>query len=328
MDKHLHLLHLICLFLVFLLKCCNGFSLKPTRPMCDGRPFASSPFCSLASRGAFFCGFLLRWVLHLLLSLSRSFILHDAASCSREGSLYECECTGEALSCLFFSALWLQSIQSIVVQEAQSAKDIDLTCFQTFPIKTATCLQVGPVSFDWPVDPFAKYDFQDLRLLLMFPATNNNEAIFQLPNVPVGDRMLSKHYRRYYSILQDGMDVAPSFPKVCDVSPGTPGVSLDRSFPSRRTEFKFKYLKKLFAANNILCLQEVHGKDEYLQAVQVLAPQFRFFGTFIPDNENAGGSAICIHRDPSEKVIVTHLITCHGRDHLVNIQSGRHNFVP
>ena len=32
-DTHLHLLYLICLFLVFLLKCCNGFSLKPTRPL-------------------------------------------------------------------------------------------------------------------------------------------------------------------------------------------------------------------------------------------------------------------------------------------------------
>ena len=50
------------------------------------------------------------------------------------------------------------------------------------------------------------------------------------------------------------------------------------------------------------------------------------FCTFILDNENAGGSAICIHRDLlPEEAIVTHLVTCHGRDHLVNIQSGRHN---
>ena len=69
-------------------------------------------------------------------------------------------------------------------------------------------------------------------------------------------------------------------------------------------------------------------KDEYLQAIQVLAPRFRFFGTFISDNENAGGSAICIHRELLlEEAIVTHLVTCHGRDHLVNIQSGRHNLV-
>ena len=31
----------LCVFLVFLVKCCNGSSLKPARPMCDGRPFAS-----------------------------------------------------------------------------------------------------------------------------------------------------------------------------------------------------------------------------------------------------------------------------------------------
>ena len=79
-------------------------------------------------------------------------------------------------------------------------------------------------------------------------------------------------------------------------------------------------------ANNIKCLQEVHGQDEHLQAIQVLATQFQFFGTFIPDNENAGGSAICIHRDLLPAV-VSHVITCQGRDHLVSIQSGRHNLV-
>ena len=57
----------------------------------------------------------------------------------------------------------------------------------------------------------------------------------------------------------------------------------------KNKEFKLKYLKKVFFINNnIVCLQEVHGKDEYLQALQVLAPRFRFFGTLIPENENAG----------------------------------------
>ena len=32
-DKHLCLLHMICLFLVFVLKCCNVFSLEPTGHM-------------------------------------------------------------------------------------------------------------------------------------------------------------------------------------------------------------------------------------------------------------------------------------------------------
>ena len=86
----------------------------------------------------------------------------------------------------------------------------------------------------------------------------------------------------------------------------------------KHRESKLIYLKKVLDHNNNICLQEVHGKDEFLQAIQVLAPQFRLFGTFLPDNENAGGSAICIH---TEEVIVTHSMTCHGRDHLLNIRS-------
>ena len=40
------------------------------------------------------------------------------------------------------------------------------------------------------------------------------------------------------------------------------------------------------------------------------------------DNEIAGGSAICIHRDLlPEGAIVSYVITCHGRDHLASIRS-------
>ena len=90
----------------------------------------------------------------------------------------------------------------------------------------------------------------------------------------------------------------------------------------RNREFKLKYLKRLFDTHSILCLEKVHGMDEYLQAIQVLAPRFRFFGPF-SGNENAGVSAFCIHRDFPEEVIVTHLIACQGHDHFVSIQSGR-----
>ena len=42
-----------------------------------------------------------------------------------------------------------------------------------------------------------------------------------------------------------------------------------------------------------------------------------FFGTFIPDKENAGGSAIGIHKELlPEDAIVTHMIACQGRDHV------------
>ena len=193
-------LHLICVFLVFVLKCCNGFSVKPARPMCDDHLFASSPFRRLAGRGAFFRDFPFRWVLHVVLSLTRS--VCDATSCSREDSLYDCGRPCDALSCLFFSALWLQQSQSLLVQDIQSAKNIDLTCIKTFPIKAATCLQVGPMSLDWPVDPFARFDHSRPSL---FPEVPNDDqqrgvAFFQLPHVPVGDRMLFKHHTKYYSV--------------------------------------------------------------------------------------------------------------------------------
>ena len=80
-GKHLPLLHLSCLSLVFLLTCCNVFSLKPTRSMCDGRTLASPLFRRLAGRGAFFR--------HFVLSLTRRVALHDSTSCSREDSLDE-----------------------------------------------------------------------------------------------------------------------------------------------------------------------------------------------------------------------------------------------
>ena len=55
----------------------------------------------------------------------------------------------------------------------------------------------------------------------------------------------------------------------------------------------------------------------------MLAPRFKFFGTFILGNENAGGSATCIHKDLlPEDAVVTHMNTCRSRDPIVSIQFG------
>ena len=58
----------------------------------------------------------------------------------------------------------------------------------------------------------------------------------------------------------------------------------------------------------------------------MLAPRLRLFGTFLLVNENAGGSAFCIHRGLLlEEALVTHSITCQGRDQLFNILSWQHS---
>ena len=94
----------------------------------------------------------------------------------------------------------------------------------------------------------------------------------------------------------------------------------------RNRERKLNNFGRVIENNNAICLQEVHGKDEFLQAIQVLAPRFKLFGTSI--TENAGGSATCIHKNLlPEGASVTHVITCQGCDHIVNVQSERKNLV-
>ena len=104
-DSCLILLLLIFVFLAFLMMHCNNSSLKPAiwpriaRPMCDGCPFASSPFCRLAGRGPSFRGFPFRWAIQFVLALARCLTLQDAAPCHSEDSLYECGRPHDTLSC-------------------------------------------------------------------------------------------------------------------------------------------------------------------------------------------------------------------------------------
>ena len=68
-------------------------------------------------------------------------------------------------------------------------------------------------------------------------------------------------------------------------------------FPHKLPGKEHNYFGLLTGSNDIICLQEIHGKDEFLHALQITAPRFKLFGTFIPNNANAGGSAICIPKD-------------------------------
>ena len=108
------------------------------------------------------------------------------------------------------------------------------------------------------------------------------------------------------------------------VSKGGSFISVSVLSSQRNREIKLNYFGKLIENNNVTCLQEEHGNHKFLQAIQV----FRLFGTIIPGNENARGSAICIHKAfLPEGAIVSHVITCEGRDHFVYVQSGRKNSV-
>ena len=218
----------------------------------------------------------------------RGLNLHESSSYSRENSLDECGRPCDPLSCLLFSALWLRCSQSIFVQETPSAKDVDLTCFTTFLFRDATCLLVGLMSLDWPVNPFSRSDSSRPSLpSLMLPATDYNELLFLLLNV--------SRWRQGTLQIQ---------PTVFQCTTGWDGCGLS---PFRR--LAMHYLEHQGVSLDLF-------SQDKGQTIQVLAPQFRLFGTFLPVNENAGAPAICIHRDLfREDAIVTHVVTSQGRDH-------------
>ena len=90
----------------------------------------------------------------------------------------------------------------------------------------------------------------------------------------------------------------PMFRKaIFDVSPGMQESLFDISFLHKFPSKRNNHVKRLTQNNDNVCLQEIHGKDDFLQAIQVIAPRFRLYGTFTPNNANAGGSAFCVHQD-------------------------------
>ena len=119
-----------------------------------------------------------------------------------------------------------------------------------------------------------------------------------------------------------GVVVVASFPKACDVLLGIPGCLLDLFSPHKGTENSNSNISKISWTTSFV-------SRKYMERTSFFKlSRCWLFGTFLPDNENAGGSAICIHRDLlPEEAIVTHVVTGQGRDHPVNIRSGRHSLV-
>ena len=154
----------------------------------------------------------------------------------------------------------------------------------------------------------------DPHFLLMLPEANNNELLSQLLNVLAGNRVFFTHNRRYYNVLQGGMDVVSFLSEgLRCITWNTRGLVGSNFSRQRNRESKLNCFKKLLDHNNIICLQEVHGQDEFLQAIQVLAPHI--FGSLVLF------FLITKMREDrldllSEEAIVTHVVTCQGRDHL------------
>ena len=155
----------------------------------------------------------------------------------------------------FFKMLFMNMGARILVQETQSAKDIDMTCSKTFPIKATTCLQIGPMSLDWLVDPFARSDFSGSSLPLEVPSGEQQQGA--LP-ASTRSRWRQDALQAQPQALQriTGWDgCGPFLSKgIRCITWNTRGLVGSVFSRQMNREFKRKYLEKVFGANNISCL--------------------------------------------------------------------------
>ena len=251
-DNCLLLLHLTCVFLV----CCRRSSLKPVRSMCDGRSFASPLFLRLASRGAFSAvslsdGFyilrslLLAAWLCMAQHLAPGLILPWMRSPMRYQVvplLYCPEASAEPMH-VDTGDSTCQGRRSDFLQDAAD-QGLHMTSGALVPW-LAGC----STSWTWTILPFL---FTWRSQWRTFGRRSSS----------------SPHYRwrrdaLYPFKVQVGIHVATSLTAVTVVLLRTLGVSFGRFFLHKETELKLNYFGKPIENNNVMCLQEVHGKDEF-----------------------------------------------------------------
>ena len=109
-------------------------------------------FRRMAGRGAFFRGFPFQWGLHICLSLFHSVSFRAVKACSEEDLLNECIRPCDNAADLFFTAIWLQRRRSLLIQDIQPARNLDMTCHDSLTGEIATCSQMEHLFLEWPVD--------------------------------------------------------------------------------------------------------------------------------------------------------------------------------
>ena len=190
-----------------------------------------APFSAVSLSGGFYT---------LRNLLTRSITVLVATPHSRDDPLHECGRPCDTILSLFFTVIWLQRSQSILVQEIQQTNDIDLTCFKTFPIKATTCLPMGPCPWigQWirlqeqqrgafPASPDSRWRRDALQPRQVQQGTAGWETCGHLPDG--GLRCITWNTRGLVGSV----------------------------FSSQKNrELKLKYFRKLLDNNNIICLQE------------------------------------------------------------------------
>ena len=132
----------------------------------------------------------------------------------------------------------------------------------------------------------------------------------------------------FLTVLQDGMDVAPSFPKAFDVLLGTPKGLLDLSSPDKGIENSNSNIPKDTLTPTLYVSKRCMTRTSFFRLFRCWLRDFVYLVLFFLTMKMRQDRLICIHKDLlPEGAIVTHVVTRRGRDHLVNVRSGRHTLV-
>ena len=120
--------------------------LRIARSMCGGCPFASSPFCRLASRGLFLlCGVPFWWLLHVASCLCRRQLPHEHLPRCWEITQTQCSRPYGTATCYLRTAIWLGKCQTILTQVKRSSEP-SLICHRISPFGPTTSWPVGPLN--------------------------------------------------------------------------------------------------------------------------------------------------------------------------------------
>ena len=216
--------------------------------------------------------------------------------------------------CHLHTAIWLGKCQSILTQIRHSSEP-DMVCHRVFPFSPTTCWPAGHFSLEWPlaqpgglVQPEHSLSQEDANsdrpenAHLGPPHLRSRRDALQPPEV------LRDHLARNTCVH------IPAGGLRC-ISWNTRGLLGPAASSQHTREQKHIYLTRV-AKNNDICLQETHGKDEFLQAVHILFPPFRLLGAVTLNSVNEGGSAFFVHKNfLPDGAVVNHTPTCQGRSH-------------
>ena len=217
-----------------------------------------------------------------------------------------------------------------ILTHTQRSNELDMVCRRIPPFGSITCSQVRPIAFGWPLPPAGGLGQSSLSLSReeangerpekrsicssTFALATRCSSTTRSTARPIEQEHVCT-YSRWRSPVHD-----------LEYERAYWDLQVLRNFPGRGSMYILHDLPRTTTSS---VFKKFMGRMIFYQAIQVLAPQFRLFGTFVPNSLNAGGSAVCIiHKNLLlDGAIVTHVVTCQGRDHIVTIQSGDRNLV-